>query len=126
MNKIIVVDDDLSTRILMKRYLEKLGFEAILESSGDNVLSLVLKHQPVACIIDILMDGKEGMQTIFELSELPNPPKLIAFSQNAFYLGIADGFAIDDRLLKPVTPEMLQQSLQKLGIQASGIDKQLA
>lgn len=116
MNSIIVADDDLMTRTLLKRYLEKLGFDVILEASGDNVMRLVTEHLPVACIIDLVMDGKEGMQTLFELHELVNRPALIACSQNPAYLGLLDKFVADACLPKPITFEMLQQTLQKLGI----------
>lgn len=116
MNKIIVADDDLQTRTLMKHYLEKMGFEVLLESSGNNVARLVVRHRPVACIIDILMEGKEGVQTICELVDLPHRPKVIAFSQNPVFLQMVDGLGADVRLLKPVTFDTLQQTFQKLGI----------
>lgn len=119
MNKIIVADDDLMTRTLMKRHLEKLGFEVLLEESGDNVMRLTLEQQPVACIIDIIMDGKEGAQTISELGLLPTKPKLIAFSQNPDYLYFIDGLGADALLQKPVTFEKLQKTLEKLGIEVN-------
>jgi DNA-binding response OmpR family regulator len=116
MNKIIVVDDDLMTRTLIKRYLHKLGFDVLLEESGDNLMRLVLEQQPVACIIDLVMEGKEGVQTIFELESLPNKPKIIAISSNPNYLNFMNGLDIA-LLLKPVTLESLQKTLEILGIE---------
>jgi len=119
MNKIIVADDDLMTRILMKRHLETLGFEVLLEESGDNLMHLVLEHQPVACIIDLFMEGKEGIETICELRTLANKPKLIAFSQNRTYLEITTDLGADALLAKPVTLTMLQKTLETLGIKSA-------
>jgi hypothetical protein len=78
---------------------------------------------PVACIIDMAMDGKECVETLFELQGLANKPKLIAFPQNLDYLELVDDL-VDALLLKPVMFEQLQNTLAKLGIETSDVEKQ--
>lgn len=113
---IIVADDDEMYRIVMHNYLTRMGFEVILNASGDKVLDQVKQYQPAACIIDIVMEGKEGIQTMLELTDIPDRPKLIAFSGNQFYLSLASELGIDALLSKPVTLESLKETLDKLGV----------
>jgi hypothetical protein len=48
--------------------------------------------------------------------------RLIAFSQKPDYLYIIDGFGPDALLLKPVTFEVLQKTLARLGIHSIHTD----
>lgn len=114
MNKILVVDDDRLFRVLMKHHLETLGYAVIENDSGLGVDQQILHEQPVACLIDIIMDKKEGLETIMEISSLPNRPKIISVSSNMQYLDWAMSIGSDAQLAKPVTPESLANTLHAL------------
>lgn len=114
MKKILVVDDDQLFRAAMKRHLERFGYEVMENDSGLGVKQQIQQDQPLVCLIDIVMDKKEGLETILEISMLPHRPKIIAVSSNFQYLDFAMSIGSDAQLLKPVTPEMLSNSLQNL------------
>ncbi len=116
MTYILVADDDAIFRAIMKRYLNQLGFEVIEEESGTRVAKQILNYQPVACLIDIFMDEKEGIETIREIAKMAIKPKIIAVSSNEVYLDAVLGLGADATLKKPVTPEALRGKLSQLGI----------
>lgn len=116
MTFILVADDDAMFRTIMKRHLNQLGFEVIEEESGKRVAKQILTYQPVACLIDIFMDEKEGIETINEITQAANKPKIIAVSSSEIYLKIALGLGADAILKKPITLETLKLKLNQLGI----------
>lgn len=113
---IILADDDSLFRAMMRKCLQALGFEVVENASGKNVLEQIRQLSPAACIIDLVMDEKEGIETIFEISALSHPPKVIAVSSNAQYLDAASALGADGILQKPVSPDALRQKLQEVGV----------
>ncbi|MEQ1621251.1 MAG: response regulator [Methylococcales bacterium] len=114
--KILVVDDDGIFRAIMRKNLEKLGYNVLEKASGMDVNALVEQEQPVACLIDIVMDEKEGIETIIDLGSLAIRPKIIAVSSTEFYLTLAVDLGCDAGLKKPITPAQLEATLQSLDI----------
>lgn len=116
MKTIIVADDDAMFRMIMQRHLGTMGFAIIENESGKQVAEQIRQYQPVACLIDIIMEEKEGIETITEIAELPHRPKVIAVSSNAFYLDLASECGADAALQKPIALETLKATLGRLGI----------
>jgi CheY-like chemotaxis protein len=98
----------------MKRHLERLGYEVIENDSGVGVYMQIQQYKPVACFIDIIMDKKEGLETILEITKLPMRPKIISVSSNMDYLDFAISMGADAQLLKPISPEKLESTLKML------------
>lgn len=119
MKTILVVDDDDNLRLILKHHLEGFGFSVIESSSGDGVVGMIAEHKPVACLIDIVMDEKEGIETIVEItSTLASPPRIIAISSNPMYLDLVGELGADGILQKPISRPALQGKLNELGIVA--------
>lgn len=119
MNMILVVDDDTMFRSIMRRHLQNMGFEVIENDSGLNVAKQILHYRPEVCLIDIVMDEKEGLETIREIQSLPYRPKIIAVSSNGMYLDFATELGADDALLKPISSDSLRAALIRIGISIS-------
>ena len=119
MPSIILADDDELFRAIISRHLTRMGFDVIEETSGKNVLAQIQRHHPVACLIDLVMDDKEGMETITEIQALTNKPKIIAVSSNPLYLEFAQTLGADAIVTKPVAEESLQATLKQLGVVTS-------
>lgn len=113
---IIVADDDTLFRLMMRRHINALGFEVIEDENGVNVARQIKQFNPVACIIDIVMEKKEGIETIIEMKALPQCPKIIAVSSNNYFLSLATSFGVDGTLQKPVSPEALASKLREVGV----------
>jgi CheY-like chemotaxis protein len=57
--KIIVVEDDLTTRVFLRGALNSAGYETMEAETGLPVLEMIRRHAPVLLITDILMDGQD-------------------------------------------------------------------
>lgn len=110
----LVVDDDPIFRGHMTLLLTELGYHVIESSSGLGVNELVTREKPVACLIDLVMAEREGIETILELRSRPDCPKLIAASSNPMYLSMVEPMGVDAILHKPVSQERLQTTLNQL------------
>jgi DNA-binding response OmpR family regulator len=80
MAKILVLDDELSILLMIKKMLEKAGHEVSLALNGKEGMELFEKDRPDMLITDIIMPEKEGLETIFELRRKYPELKIIAIS----------------------------------------------
>jgi phosphoserine phosphatase RsbU/P len=72
MFQIVVIDDDRSVRILLKRMLEKQGYEVIAASNGSEGIAKVLACQPALIICDWIMPGLNGLEVCHHIKTDPN------------------------------------------------------
>ena len=113
---IIVADDDATFRGMMSYHLMKMGFDVEEEESGEFLAERVREYQPKACLIDIIMDVKNGIEAMKEIQELPERPVMIAVSSSDLYLASARNYGADEILKKPVTFDKLKEALVKTGV----------
>jgi DNA-binding response OmpR family regulator len=100
--RIMVVDDDQEMLKLLNRTLELEGFDAIVAADGDSALTLLEKIEPDLVILDIVMPGLDGFQTLELIREQSNVPIIVLTARNeveslqrALFLGA------DDYIKKP-------------------------
>lgn len=69
--EVLVVDDNLDVQEITDTVLTDAGFMVILATSGDEALELVLNRglEPQAILMNIVMEGKNGMETVSEIRE---------------------------------------------------------
>ncbi|MCH1983018.1 response regulator [Ruminococcus sp. OA3] len=71
--KIMIVDDAMFMRKLIRRNLEAEGYHKIVEASdGETALELFWREQPDLVILDITMAGMSGMKVLEEI--MPKAP----------------------------------------------------
>lgn len=80
MSKILVLDDEPSILLMIRKMLEKAGYEVIVASNGRDGMKLFEREKPDMVITDIIMPEKEGLETIFELRRMHPDLKIIAIS----------------------------------------------
>jgi CheY-like chemotaxis protein len=80
MAKILVLDDEPSILLMMKKMLEKAGHEVDIALNGKEGMVLFEKNRPDLLITDIIMPEKEGLETIFEVRRKHPDLKIIAIS----------------------------------------------
>ena len=115
--KILIVEDDLSSRLYLNKILEKTG--ALLMNAGDGQEAIdITKSDPdiVIVLMDIqlpVLDGYDSARRIREFRK-----NIIIIAQTAFsLLGdqekiITSGF--DDYIVKPIFPHQLIEKLESL------------
>jgi DNA-binding response OmpR family regulator len=80
MAKILVLDDEPSILLMIKKMLEKEGHEVFVAINGIEGMELFEEKKPDMVITDIIMPGKEGLETILELRKNYSGLKIIAIS----------------------------------------------
>lgn len=78
MAHILVVDDDEQLCLLVSRLLQMDGHDVDVASSGDAALELLRSDLFDAMLLDIVMPGKGGIETIMEIrSTQPDIPIIV-------------------------------------------------
>jgi diguanylate cyclase (GGDEF)-like protein len=67
--KVLVVDDILANRELLRQALEEEGFEVVLAASGPECLTLAATDHPEVILLDIRMAGMDGIETCRRLKD---------------------------------------------------------
>ena len=105
---VLVVDDDLTVREVIGRYLERAGFSVVTADGGQEALRLARELHPAAMTLDIMMPGIDGWTVLAalkgdpELADIPVVLITIVDEKNrGFSLGAAE------YLVKPVNREKL-------------------
>ncbi|MEA5549397.1 response regulator transcription factor [Anabaena cylindrica UHCC 0172] len=62
--KILVVDDDLGTRLSISDYLELSGYAVIMADDGQEALAMVEENQPDLIVTDIVMPRMNGYELV--------------------------------------------------------------
>jgi len=78
--RIIVVDDDEESRTVLKRLLEKAGYEVRLAIDGVSGLNLVLESRPSLVISDWrmpIMDGKQFVESLRSSPDVGSVPVIM-------------------------------------------------
>jgi CheY-like chemotaxis protein len=68
---VLVIDDDRSTREMLRRMLEREGFPVAEAADGRAGLERVAKHRPSLILLDLLMPGMDGFAFLAELQSRP-------------------------------------------------------
>jgi sigma-B regulation protein RsbU (phosphoserine phosphatase) len=71
MPQILIIDDDYSTQLLLKRTLASQGYEITLASNGEEGLGKALELRPALVICDWLMPRMNGLDVCRQLKAIP-------------------------------------------------------
>ncbi len=95
--RIMVVDDDREMLNLINRVLEMEGFDVVVVDEGDAAVTLLDKANPDLVILDVLMPGLDGFETLDLIREHSKVPVIMLTAlhdieslQRAFFLGADD------------------------------------
>jgi CheY-like chemotaxis protein len=69
--KVLVIDDDGDSRILMEDYLDDFGCEVFLASSGEDGMEMARTHMPDLITLDLQMPGLDGWEVLKTLKADP-------------------------------------------------------
>ncbi|HMC15349.1 MAG TPA: response regulator [Albitalea sp.] len=112
--RVLIVDDEAPARAKLRRMLAAFDdIEIVAEAAdGAQALQLVEQHAPDAVFLDIQMPELSGLDVAASLPDAA-PALVFVTAFDRFALQAFDANAVD-YLLKPVEPERLARSVQKL------------
>jgi DNA-binding response OmpR family regulator len=119
MAKILVLDDEPSILLMLKKMLERAGHEVDLALNGREGMELFEKNKPDLLITDIIMPQKEGLEIILELRKKHPELKIIAISGGGRiepngYLPSAKFFGADMVFQKPLIQKEFMKAVSLL------------
>lgn len=90
MAKILVVDDELSIRVMLTHMLEQDGHEVIVAEDGEQGIILYHENLPDLVISDLVMPNKNGIDMILELKKEYPELRMLAISGGGGITGAFD------------------------------------
>jgi DNA-binding response OmpR family regulator len=103
--KVLIADDEMEIRNLLRLYLENDGFQVMDVASGTEVAGAMESFKPDIVLLDIMMPGKDGIHVLKDIREASNVPVMIISARTADaerILGLNVG--ADDYICKPFNP----------------------
>ena len=107
MRKILIIDDDKTDRLLIKKALLKVesDLEIIELASGREAVSSIKSESPLATLLDIRMPGIDGFQVLKAIREdtktRSHPVIMVSGSDETSDKSMANEFGADGYLVKP-------------------------
>ncbi len=119
MRKVLIIDDEPYILLMLKKMLEKEGYEVDLASNGKEGLDLFEKNAADLVITDIIMPEREGLEIILEMKKRRPDLKIIAISGGGrispeSYLECAAHFGAARVFQKPFKQKELVSAVNEL------------
>lgn len=104
-HKILAVDDDPKVLKILQHVLVREGFEVVCASSGFEALNRARENNPDLVVLDIMMPGMDGYETLQKLKGFLDVPVII-LSARGDEVDRVVGFrlGVDDYQVKPFSP----------------------
>ncbi|MFH2043622.1 MAG: response regulator [Pseudomonadota bacterium] len=121
--RILLVDDEPDFSMILKKNLEKEGFDVELAYDGAEGLAKVKENPPDAIVLDVMMPEVDGYQVCSELksdkqySDIPivlltSVASHVTSTRYSHYDGMS--MEADDYMPKPASPEQITESVKRL------------
>jgi CheY-like chemotaxis protein len=122
----LIVDDDESTRFVLARALEGLGFRVVVADDGADVPDLLVADRFDLLVVDLYMPGMNGFELLRRIRRpdpgfLPAPRtpsgvRVLVVSGEGHPASIsnAKGLGADDYLVKPVDIDRFEQAVRRM------------
>ena len=119
MTHIILTDDDRNLREILALYLDRNGYIVHQASDGSEALALYAQHADAVIVIDMIMPGMEGMETILAFARLHPKARIIAISGGGRISGVsllkmASHIGASATLAKPFHPDDLVKMIKEV------------
>jgi DNA-binding NtrC family response regulator len=108
--KILVVDDDYASRLMLKKALEQDHYRVTLCSNGNDALNLLKEEKFDLVLTDLIMQGLSGLDLIEKIREIENDIATILLTGHASIETAIQAVRLgaNDYMLKPINLEELQ------------------
>jgi two-component system NtrC family sensor kinase len=114
-NKILVIDDEESIRILLHISLTHKGFEVITAEDGGKGIEIFKQERPPIVITDIKMPGIDGLEVLKEIRELNPDTRVIVITGHGDMESAIEAlkFEASDFINKPIKDDALMVAIKR-------------
>lgn len=119
MTRVLLADDNADLLSLMADAFRQQGYTVSLAPNGGIAARLIQSQRFDLIVTDILMPERDGIETIIQLGQSGDPPRIIAISGGGRdggveFLQCAKLLGADETLLKPFRMATLVAAAQRL------------
>jgi DNA-binding response OmpR family regulator len=112
---ILLIEDDRRLGNLIKKYLEKQGFDILIERRGDSAPHRIIKEQPNIVVLDLMLPGMDGFSVCQTVrSEYRGPILILTAREDDMDQVAGLEMGADDYVKKPVKPRVLLARIRAL------------
>jgi DNA-binding response OmpR family regulator len=116
---ILVVDDESQVRTMLQMFLRRSGFEVSEAADGEEALKILSSTAVDLVVLDLIMPGKEGLETLMAIRKKGADPKVVVVSGGAKsvdtdFLPVARKLGANATLKKPFRNEDLLRTIEGL------------
>lgn len=116
---VLLVEDDIGTRVMYRDYLADCGFRIVDAHNGHQALAKARELPPDIVVTDLAVPGMDGFEFCRALKQSAgmHDIPILAVTGHAEYLQQPDRFqqaGISQVLIKPCHPDTIAQELRKL------------
>lgn len=114
--KILIVDDDLQIRMLLKDRLEANGYEILQAKNGVEGLDLIQAQNPDLMLLDLQMPAMDGMEVLHRLRQKSSDLPVIVLTAHGTIERAVEAMKLGacDFLPKPCKPDHILMVVQKV------------
>ena len=106
--RVLVVDDDVTVRDVVCRYLERAGHEVATAGTGEEALSAFAARPPDLVVLDLMLPGITGLEVCRRLRQAGSVPVIMLTALGEEEHRIAGlELGADDYVAKPFSPREL-------------------
>ena len=113
--RVLLVEDSARLAASIRDYLDRHGFEVVIEGDGAAAAARFERVRPDLVILDLMLPGRDGLTICRDLRRLHRVPILILTAKSESIdqvLGLEMG--ADDYVVKPVEPRVLLARVEAL------------
>jgi DNA-binding response OmpR family regulator len=115
LQRILVVEDDERLAALVQDYLQKQGFEVLIENRGDTAAVRIEQEKPDLIILDLMLPGKDGLAVCQSIrADFPGPILILTAREDDMDQVAGLEMGADDYVKKPVEPRVLLARIRAL------------
>jgi DNA-binding response OmpR family regulator len=106
--RVMVVEDEIDTVLLLKQIFRMAGFNVVSAASGEEALKKIVKYEPDMVLLDIMMPDMNGWETLEYLRQMSEVPVIVCSAlgtKHDVVRGLQAG--VDDYVTKPFHSEEL-------------------
>ena len=78
--RVLIVEDDPDTLVILRVNLQHAGIEPILAAEGKTAIARIEAEKPDAVVLDVMLPGIDGWQVLEELHAMGDPVPVIVCS----------------------------------------------
>src|SRR5437016_1368764 len=115
-SSVLIIEDDDDSRRAIAKLFARADWKVFEAADGDSGVELALRNRPEVILCDLLMPKSNGFQVCRTIRQQLQPTKIIVVSGRDYAVDRASALeaGADEFLLKPITWEVLRESIDRL------------